>query len=100
MSFADKLKALRDHLGLTQKQLAEKAGLAQHSIANLEQGIRLPTVKTLFALAGALGTTVEELMKNGSPDETLKRPKRPRGRPSKPAEEPKPAKKKPRGRPE
>lgn len=40
MTIADRLKQAREKLGLTQLQLAEKAGVAQGTIANVENGIR------------------------------------------------------------
>ncbi len=41
--------------GLTQKQLAERMGTSQGSIARLEGGARLPSVDTLYRLAVILG---------------------------------------------
>ncbi len=41
--------------GLTQKQLAERMGTSQAAIARLERGARLPSVDTLYRLAGILG---------------------------------------------
>ncbi len=38
--------------GLTQKQLAERMGTSQGSIARMEGGARLPSVDTLYRLAG------------------------------------------------
>lgn len=40
MTIADRLKQAREKLGLTQLQLAENAGVAQGTIANIENGIR------------------------------------------------------------
>jgi transcriptional regulator with XRE-family HTH domain len=53
--FGAKLKAVREAAGLTQDQLAEKAGLYKFSIAKIEQGVREPTWSTVQALAKALG---------------------------------------------
>ena len=53
--FGERLKAVREAAGLTQDQLAERAGLYKFSIAKLEQGVREPTWGTVQVLAKALG---------------------------------------------
>lgn len=64
--FTIRLKALRDKTGLTQAQLAQKAGLSHQAIAALEQGTRGPTGETVRRLALALGIG-EEKFKVGLP---------------------------------
>lgn len=62
LSPAEKLKARRLELGLTQQQLADLAGLKQASISQLEWGRRTsPDVHTALAIASALGCTVEDI---------------------------------------
>ena len=58
--FTLRLKALRDKAGLTQAQLAQKAGLSPQAIAALEQGTRGPTWETVRRLAMALGIGEQE----------------------------------------
>ena len=53
--FGPRLKELRKCTGLSQKALAEKAGIAQSSVAGLEQGLYDPTWTSVLALATALG---------------------------------------------
>jgi ribosome-binding protein aMBF1 (putative translation factor) len=45
--------------GWTQKKLAEKTGLNQSEISNLESGQANPTYKTLQTLAAALGGKID-----------------------------------------
>jgi transcriptional regulator with XRE-family HTH domain len=45
----------RIELGWTQKQLADKVGLHQESIARIENGGTVPRLDTVFKLAQALG---------------------------------------------
>lgn len=45
----------RIELGLTQAEVAEKAGLQQKSIARLENGNVVPRLDTVFKVANALG---------------------------------------------
>jgi DNA-binding XRE family transcriptional regulator len=56
-NFAGRLKELRAATGLTQQQLAEKAGVALRTVSSLEQGAYDATWPTVRALAQALGVT-------------------------------------------
>jgi transcriptional regulator with XRE-family HTH domain len=56
--FGARLKALREQAGLTQKQLAAKAGVSQRGIANWELGLRDPAWTNVLKLAEALGVEV------------------------------------------
>jgi len=40
---------------VTQKQLAEKTGISQANICNIERGINHPTIDSLIKIADALG---------------------------------------------
>jgi transcriptional regulator with XRE-family HTH domain len=55
--FAERLRARRVTLGLTQLELAEEAGIAQPKISFLESGNRSPTLATMQKLAASLGVT-------------------------------------------
>jgi DNA-binding XRE family transcriptional regulator len=55
LSFGARLKQLREQAGLTQPELAERAGMNRFGIAKLEQGVREPTWATVQALCQALG---------------------------------------------
>jgi transcriptional regulator with XRE-family HTH domain len=57
--FAGRLKELREQAGLSQKTLAEKAGLVTSAIGHLEQGLRKPTWETVLTLANVLGVSCE-----------------------------------------
>lgn len=48
----------RQSTGMTQKQLAEKTGIAQADISKLERGSANPSIKTLCRLAAGLGMKV------------------------------------------
>ncbi|HXT01437.1 MAG TPA: helix-turn-helix transcriptional regulator [Elusimicrobiota bacterium] len=56
---AEKLQALREKRHLTQKQLADKAGMAQNAVSRIEKGENSLTLRTVQRLAGALGCVVE-----------------------------------------
>lgn len=56
-SLGPTIKALRKMAGLTQAQLAAKAGLERTSITNIERGNQILTERTMNAIAEALGYT-------------------------------------------
>ncbi len=58
----DRLRALRLARGLTQVQLAELADVSRQLVGAVEADRHLPRVDAAVRLAGALSTTVEELL--------------------------------------
>jgi predicted ATPase/DNA-binding XRE family transcriptional regulator len=61
LSFAELLRTLREGAGLTQEELAERAGLTPHAISALERGARTrPYPHTVRALADGLGLTDDQ----------------------------------------
>lgn len=50
----ERIRYLRDLRGLTQLDLAKKAGVTQGSLAHFESGKASPSVKTLVGMAAAL----------------------------------------------
>ena len=61
-AFGLKLKELRAVAGLTQAELAERAGMNQFGVAKLEQGKTSPSWGTVVALCRALGVKCDEFM--------------------------------------
>jgi len=55
--FRDNLKTRREELGLTQVALADRLGVGQPYISDLEAGRKRPLVDTLADIAEALETT-------------------------------------------
>lgn len=62
MGLAENLRTARLARGLTREQLAVAAGIASSTVARTEHGIFRPTVRTLDALADALGVTAAALI--------------------------------------
>ncbi len=56
-----KIKNLREGQGLSQSELAKKAGTCQRMISEVESGKRIPRLEKLEKIALALNTTVPEL---------------------------------------
>jgi transcriptional regulator with XRE-family HTH domain len=63
MPFAELIQKLREQAGLSQSELARKAGVPVRSVQNWEQGHRLPRAQALLPLANALAVSVEKLIK-------------------------------------
>lgn len=81
--FAGRLRELRIERGMTRDELAEKAGMKQAGIANLEQGRSRPEWYSVIRLCIALGVSCSEFQK---PPADVESPGR--GRPAKEAVKP------------
>lgn len=63
MGFKERLKEKRIDAGLTQSQLAEKAGVTARTIQNYELGTRKPShLEVIQKIADTLNTTTEYLL--------------------------------------
>jgi transcriptional regulator with XRE-family HTH domain len=67
MATASRLRERRLECGLTQAELAARAGVSRQLVAAVEAGQNSPAVDAALGLAGALATTVEDLFA-GAPD--------------------------------
>jgi transcriptional regulator with XRE-family HTH domain len=56
------LRRLREQAGLSQEELAARAGLARTYISGIENGRRNPTVIVLYEIATQLGADPRELL--------------------------------------
>ena len=56
------VRYLRMKKGLSQDELAYKAGLNMNSISTLERGVNNVKIKTLYAIANALEVNIEEIL--------------------------------------
>src|SRR5215510_4770612 len=95
--FAGRLRELREQAGLTQKDLADRAGVSKATVADLEQGRYAPSWPTVVSLAEALGVVCTAFLQQPQAGVEVKlgrprkantagadqQPKRPRGRPRK-----------------
>ena len=64
MSLGDKVRYAREQLGLTTQILAERAGVSQPYISEIENGNKNPSAKTIMKLAAALNVPGEFLLRN------------------------------------
>jgi len=56
------VRRFRRDAGMTQEELAVRAGFGQQYISDLERGLENPTVVTLWELSQALGATPVDLI--------------------------------------
>lgn len=56
------LKRIRKAQGLTQKDVAEKLGIATHSYTRYECGVRRPNIDTLLKIANILDVKASDLL--------------------------------------
>lgn len=57
--FGNEIRRIRKKQGLSQKQLADKAGLWQETISKVENGAGGTKLETIFDLCAALGLEME-----------------------------------------
>jgi putative molybdopterin biosynthesis protein len=65
---AEKLREAREARGLTQAELAARAGVSRQAVSAIESGRHLPRVDAALALASALGTEVARLFPPAAPE--------------------------------
>jgi transcriptional regulator with XRE-family HTH domain len=90
MTFAERLRELRDAKGLSQAKLADASGVSFASVREYGMSRRKPSFEAVVKLARALGVTVEAFAdcedvggESATPVEVkpeAKKPKPPRGR--------------------
>jgi transcriptional regulator with XRE-family HTH domain len=59
--FGNRVRELRRKTGLSQEELAFKAGVHRTYLGGIERGERNPSLKNIAALAQALGVTLSDL---------------------------------------
>ena len=62
--FGEKLRMVREHKGMTLKVVAEKAGVSESLVSQIERNKVSPAIDTLLALADALDINLEFYSKN------------------------------------
>lgn len=60
---AQRLAMLRREHRLTQHQLAERSGLDRVTIANIETGLRRPTVTSIYRISQGMGIKPDEILR-------------------------------------
>ena len=61
-TFGHQLRAARERVGLTQRELAEQAEIADKYVSRLELGIATPSIEIARRLAEALDSNIDDLI--------------------------------------
>lgn len=61
-TIGQRMRDIRESKGMTQKQVADKCGMADSAIRRYEAGGANPKLKTLLRIAGALGVSITDLL--------------------------------------
>lgn len=69
--FNENLKLARERKGLSQKDVAEKIGVAKSTYSLYESGNREPNVQTIKKIADLLKITADELLGLDEPSQTI-----------------------------
>lgn len=64
MIFGEKIREIRKKKGLSQRQLGEKMGVKQQTVAQYEKAIEQPKLLTVRKLAEALDVPLSDLINN------------------------------------
>jgi transcriptional regulator with XRE-family HTH domain len=62
--FGEKLRALRQHRGLTLRQLGDMLGVYHNHVSQLEFGKRTPNAAMILKIADLFGVTTDVLMRD------------------------------------
>jgi transcriptional regulator with XRE-family HTH domain len=58
------LRTRREKLGISQEEVAERAGVDRSYVSILERGLKSPTLETLEKICAALGTLPESVIED------------------------------------
>jgi len=69
MTLGEKIKAFREKINLSQKDIADALNVKQNTVSAWERGVREPNLKTISALAAIFEISAELLMNDGDDHE-------------------------------
>lgn len=69
MTLGEKIASARKEKGMTQEMLAEQLGGTRQAVARWETGLSVPDAGMLVRIAGALDTTVNDLLGEEEPEQ-------------------------------
>ncbi len=68
VTFGARLRSLRSEMGLSQEEVAHRAGIHVTYLSGIERGRRNPSLKNIRRIALALGVPVRELFSMEEPE--------------------------------
>lgn len=69
MTLGEKIASARKEKGMTQEMLAEQLEVTRQAVARWETGLSVPDAGMLVRIAGALDTTVNDLLGEEEPEQ-------------------------------
>lgn len=69
MTLGEKIASARKEKGMTQEMPAEQLGVTRQAVARWETGLSVPDAGMLVRIAGALDTTVNDLLGEEEPEQ-------------------------------
>ena len=76
MNIGEAIKKMRASVGLSQKELAERAGISATAVCNIEKGHSFPSKETIKAICDAIGIPVSYLLFSSITEEDVPEGKR------------------------
>lgn len=76
MNIGEAIKKMRASVGLSQKELAERAGISATAVCNIEKGHSFPSKETIQAICDAIGIPVSWLLFSSITEEDVPEEKR------------------------
>ena len=71
MDLGEKIKQMRNQLGLTQKELADRCELTKGYISQLENDLNSPSIATLTDILAALGSNLSEFFREETEEKVV-----------------------------
>lgn len=70
-SAGNQIRIIRKNMALTQNEFAKKFGISQNYVAQIEMGLKTPSVRLLYKIAEESGWRMEDIL-NGRNERVLK----------------------------
>ncbi len=62
LQLGERLRAVREQAGIGVRELSRRVGLSASMVSQLERGLTMPSVTTLYAITSALGVSLDAVM--------------------------------------
>lgn len=64
IAFGNRVRAAREHLGITQEDLAARVGMSPSHMSIVERGVKVPRMDTVVKLANELDVSADFLLQD------------------------------------
>lgn len=63
MAVSERIKSIRERKGMNQKELAERVGISQPMICQIERGTKNPSLQVAYSISKVLECKLEDFLK-------------------------------------